>query len=304
MDKNRLDILVVNPDGSVSIREVFIIVFYLARPNLDIVQSVERAIRGFVELVSLDALSDYYNYDGEQEELTAQSLDEIITERLLGPNREANANIELSGRGIYAPEYYLWYNGKALDIEEAREEVGYLWSWMPRNFYLNNTVKTINYISSLALDLPFTFAYSSLGLAGENKYVKQGLAIRHPGLDIAHPGCVSADLGLRAAGSYWMNLLGPELCALVGGVTALRAELPGEILVDELPGGKCQILLGPEPGIGDINRRDLLPLNQSLARFFRRKGVLHVPERVVYFVDQQGMADREGMEEWHQRFID
>jgi len=304
MNNVQSDIQVINSDGTVSIRESLIIVFYIRKPNLEIVQNIELSIRKFVDLVSINALPEYFNYDGDQEDLTEESLNELIYERLIGPNRAPNGNIEIIGRGVHAPDYYLWYNGKSLEVPGMDDEVSFLWCWVPRSFFLTNFSQVIDYISNVALELPFTFAYASLGLVGENKYKKQGLANRFPGLDIAHPGCVSADLGNKAAGSYWLTLLGPELYNLVGGAVALRAELPEEISIEELTDSKCRILLNAQPEIGDTNRRDLLPMNKVLASFFHDKGLLHIPNRVIYFVDKYGMADRVAMERWHQRFLD
>lgn len=304
MHNERPDILQKYPDGTVRIREVLTIIFYLPVPNLKIVEYVDHAIRKFVNLVSFEGLREYYNYEGKQENLNPLSLDEIIYNRLYSEERAPNANIELIGSGANAPEYFLWYNGKALNITQFPDEVGYLWCWVPRSFFLDHTDELLNYISSVESELPYSFAYASLALAGENELGKQALAARHTGLDIANPFCVSADLNQKVAGSYWLSLLGAELCRLVGGVAAVRAELPDEIIVEELPDSRCRILLSEQPEIGDTNRRDLLPANQALARFFAERGRLHVPERVVYFEDREGMADREAMERWHRRFVD
>jgi hypothetical protein len=298
----RPDIEVSLPDGTVSIREVLAIVFYLRKPHLQIASSIEQAVRGFVSLASIQALPYYYNYEGEQEDLTSEALEELIRERLLSA-KTPNANIELVGNGVSAPDYYLWYNGKALDLAELADEAGYFWCWVPRTLYATHSAQVLSYISTLATHLPFTCGYSSLALAGENKYAKQALARRYPGLDIAHPGCVSADIDNKAAGSYWLTLLGPEICESLGGVSRIREALPTDAAVEVLRQRSCRIQLSAEHEIGDVNRRNLLPRNRALAEFFEANRTLHVPNRVTYFVDEQGLADREAMEQWHRRFL-
>lgn len=305
MNDERADIQIVNPNGIVSIQEIFTIVFYIPRANLDIVENAERAILGFKDLVSIEALPEYYNYEGEQEDLTEESLRELIYERLFGPNRAPNAHIELIGIGksIYAPDYYLTYSGSSLEIPGLDDEVSLFWCWMPRNFYKNYRNDVFEYIMTLADDFPFSFAHASFGLSGEDRFKKQALVKRYPGLDISNPDCIQADIDSKAAGSYWLTLLGTELCQSIGGVSALRDGLPKNISIEELPGNKCYILLSKEPEIGDVNRRNLLPKHQALTMFFHDKNVLHIPKRVVYFVDEEGMADRDAMEAWHQRFL-
>ena len=304
MAGERSDIQVIHPDGTISVKEIFTIVFYIRKPNLEIVDNIERAILGFVDLVSIESLPGYYNYEGEQEDLTEKSLHALIYERLHGPYRAPNANIELIGSGIYAPDYYLRYYGSSLSVPGLADEVSYIWLWMPKKFYEIHTSQVFEYIMMLADNLPFTFAYASLGLAGDDQYKKQALARRYPGLDIADPSSIRADLDSKAVGSYWLTLLGVELSRSLGGMSILRSQLSAEITVKDLSNEKCLILLGEKPETGDVNRRDFLPLYRELAKFFHSKELLHIPERIVYFVDQDGMAARDAMEKWHRRFLD
>jgi hypothetical protein len=304
MDNARPDIQILYSDGKMRLREALTIVFYIRKPHLKIKQKIERAIWGFVNLVSIEALPEYFNDEGDQEELTKESLTELIYERFHGPYSAQNAAIELNGRGMYAPDYYLRYIGNSLEIEEFPDEVSCLWCWIPREFYLKNTKQVVEFIMSLAEDLPFTFAYAAMGLSGEDEYRKQALAKRHPGLDIADPASICFDIGNKAAGSYWLTLIGPELCQAVGGIDALRAGLPKEISVGRTSRRKCRILLGEQPEIGDVNRRSRSRCTKPLQGFFHDKGELHVPEWVVYFKDKDGMADRDAMEAWHKRFLD
>ena len=300
---HRPDIEIPHPRGGLRLREVLIGCFYVRVPNLQMAEEASLIIRDFVTLIGPTVSLSYYDNDGEPDDLTPEALDTILNQRLLGPDRYPNADIVLTGQGLYAPEHYLWYNGKALDLRPFDTEASYLWFWVPRQFFLSHEEDVQKFLESCASTLPFSYGYANLGLSGENKQQKQALARRYPGLDIAHPGCVSGDIGDKAAGAYWMNFLGLKLCANLGGVESIRRDLPANFVIRETSAGICEILLGPQPEIGDVNRRDVLPDNRALARYFSDHAVLHVPERVVYFEDADGPADSHEMEEWHTRFL-
>ena len=304
MSNKPVDIQIFDRKGNIEIREVLRIVFYLQKSNEEIVQHIERAIKGFINFVSFKELPYYLDDEGRTTELNNEALQNLLYKSLFSPNRAPNAAIQLQGKEVYVPKYWLEYVGLSSEIiTEWQESVSYLWCWVPKNDYMNRSTEIINYVSMLAEELPFTFGYMNLALEGKNRRIKQALGKRHLGLDITPPDYVSEDLGIQAAGSYWVTFLGTKLCSLLGGVSALRNSLPKKILVEELSDGKGKIVLGEIPERGDVNRRDLLPNYQTLANFFWDKKVLHIPKKFVYFIDNDGKGDREAMEEWHRRFL-
>jgi len=108
------------------------------------------------------------------------------------------------------------------------------------------------------------------------------------------------ELGDRAAGVYWLSLLGTELARHLGGFVQLRTELPTPIIVEQFQDDKIIIQLGPEPEVGDVNRQTDFPLHRQLARIL--EPVLHMPIR-NYFADRDGESDPQAMHEWHRRFL-
>lgn len=302
-DRHRPDIRETYPDGMISVHETMTIVFYSRTPHLDMLDQVAQSIRDFASLVSFSALNTYYDYEGQEEGLDAQTLEDILHQRFYSSERSQNANIVLAGGSPHARQFYVWYSGTAIDNPEVPDEASCLWCWLPRAHFLENEAKVMQFASGVAARLPFTYGYVSPALAGEQKLRRQALAARHPGLDVAHPVVVSTDIADKAAGAYWINFLGPGLTARLGGEGELRATLPRDIAVDALGGGKCRVTLGPEPEIGDTNRMQNLPSYRAFARRLDSAGVLHVPERVVYFVDADNAADRDAMERWHRRFL-
>lgn len=292
-----------HPRGGLKVREVFIGCFYFRVPNLKMASEVDIVIGDFVRLLGPSVSLRYFDDEGEPEELTQDALDSIKQQRLTSEERLPNATIELSGDGLYAPAYYLWYNGKALDIRPFEAEASYLWFWLPRELFLAREREVRAFLESCSSMLPFSYGYASLGLSGEDRRQKQALANRHPGLDIAFPGAVSADLADKAAGAYWLNFLSADMCIRLGGVETIRRNLPANVIFQEKGGGACEIQLTRSPEIGDVNRREILPEHRAFAKYLNDHRLLHVPERVVYFRDADGVADREAMENWHRRFV-
>jgi hypothetical protein len=265
-------------------------------------EPVAKCIREFAALVSFKALTSYVDYDGDEQDLDARTLEEVIQQRFHGPGHFPNANIVLVGGGFHARDFYLWYSGTAIN-PEVPDEASFLWCWVPRRFFVENRARLMKFVDETSARLPHSFGYVSPSLAGEDKRKKQAFGARHPGLDLASPMAVATDIAGQAAGAYWVSYLGAELTARLGGIDAIRAALPSGITVDDLGGDRCRVTLGAEPEIGDVNRRDLLPGNRAFAALLDSRGVLAIPKRVVYFVDVDNAADRDAMERWHRRFL-
>lgn len=302
-DNNRVDIEIVNADHSISIRETLTITFYMRKPHLDMLDAVATTIRDFASLVSFASLNNFFDYDGEQQYLDKDSLDNIITERFFSIERHQNANIILSGSGIHAPSFYLWYSGTAIDNPELPAEASFLWCWMPRQFFLMKQPEVMAFIAAAASRIPFSSGYVSFGLAGEDMSRMQALAWRYPGLDIARPLCISSDIFDKAAGIYWLNFLGPFMTIALSGVYGIRSKVPSDVICLELNEGKCCVQLGTEPQLGDVNSGESLPNYRAFAKLLYEAGLLHVPEQAVYFLDSDSVADRDAMQRWHLRFV-
>jgi Type VI immunity for VRR-NUC len=69
--------------------------------------------------------------------------------------------------------------------------------------------------------------------------------------------------GLKSAG--WLTLVGRKLVDTLGGAEALARALPGEVTMHTLPFGVL-IQAGPRPQLGDVNRREDLPLYRAVGR--------------------------------------
>lgn len=220
-------------DGQVKAQEAFLIVFYLRKPNLEIVSHIAEAIFSYVELVSVEALKEYYDDDGEQKELNKSTLQMLIDSRLLDQNRLPNARIRIQGTDVFAPEYSIEYTGNNIAISQYPEEVSYIHFSMPTTFFTSHRKKVDRFIDNLSMSLPFTFGYASMGMVGRYENYKHKLAERYFALDIADQSAISWDLGTQVAGIYWLMLFGEDICGLLGGIDQIKAELRALISVDE-----------------------------------------------------------------------
>jgi hypothetical protein len=303
IDEKRPDLRVMRADGSFVVRETFTFVCYFQTPHANIAPIIADAIRGYATLIGFDALACYYDDAGDAQKLGRESLNELIESRFFSSPDIRNANLILSSDSAGAREHYLWYNGKDIPLPAFPNEAGYLHFWMPRAFFLERREVVLKFIYSFVRRLPFSFAHASLGLAERNKHRMQALAARYRGLDISLPLAVSADIGYKAAGAYWMCFLGPELSRAVGTIESLREAMPTEIAFAQLDDDKIAIRLSPDPIAGDVNRRDRLSAHEAFAQYLDRRSLLHVPRRVTYFVDDDGLADLEAQVAWHRRFV-
>jgi hypothetical protein len=302
-EPTRPDIRIDNPDGSASVQEVLIGTFYFRTPHLAMRDQVAECIRRLHALAPKGSFEYYFDYDGDQQDIDEAVLANVLFERFYSPHSFPSATLIMEGGGAHAPAWLLHYAGSALDNPELPLEAGSLQFCLPRSFFSARRSDVLGFLTDAAVRLPASCGSVSLGLAGENRLRKQALAARHPGLDISDPRAVSTDLGDQLGGIGWHTVLGASLVGRLGGAAELRRGLPG-IVVEELAHGGCRLVLGGDPEIGDVNRHELLPVYRAVARFFHEAGVLHLPQRVVYFVDRNGMADPEAMERWHRRFVD
>jgi hypothetical protein len=298
--KGALDI--IEPDGSYSVREVLTIVFYIRSPHLAVGPQIERAIFRFVNLVSFEALRFFADSEGEWQDLRKRDLAQWLAVEHGSFADTVNASLTLRGGGRHAADFYLRYGGDMRAGEDGF--ASYFHCWVPSAYGIAHRRELVQFATDLAASVPFGFGYASLAaVTDDDRRRLQKLAKRFLAVDIASPGALALDIGDKAAGSYWVTFLGPVLTESLQGVAGLRAELPHAITIEEMQGGKCRLQLGPEPIRGDVNRLEDVSLYRALAASLDRHGVLHIPERVVYFKDDTDLTDRRAQEEWHRRFL-
>ena len=294
------DITVRDAGGRVLLRDVVSFVIYSRTKNEELRDIAVGVVRSILSHFAENRSLDYVDYEGNQQILDAFSLEEVFSQRFKGPLRAPNANLVVLSQELGVPEFYLWYNGKSLE-DKIDPEASYIWFWVPIGWFLARKQALLREFDSIAKLLPISCAYSSRAIAGARNMQKQALARRFQTLDIADPLCVSADIAEEVPGAYWLNIYPPALSARLGGLTSVAAALPHAFSVDETASGSLRVQLATDPELGDANRQAILQPYRELALLLERCGVLHIPRRVVYFFDENGLADREAMLAWHRR---
>jgi Protein of unknown function (DUF3396) len=141
----------------------------------------------------------------------------------------------------------------------------------------------VNLSLKVASNLPFDSGYLSPALnwgkdskrreAGEAMI---GHAMRHPGLDVHMNDATRLRLGKLARGGRWITFLGPDSIKVLGGAKKLAMAVnPGADVINT--GAGLALRAGKTPAIGDVNRKDDLPLLRSVAQSI---------ESVTYFNDR------------------
>ena len=142
--------------------------------------------------------------------------------------------------------------------------------------------------------LSFNADISLLGVLREvHKY-----CLRYPGMDISDLRDYSWKLGTKVRHPAWMTFLGNPVLGELGGISALRARLssPGT-LVQELPGERAVITLGPRPEAGDLTCGLTLPAYRELARVLE-------PWMHYETSDYGHDLPPEDLRRWERRFLD
>lgn len=301
---DRPEIEILNSSGRVSVREVMRLIFYFKKPHQTMASTIREVITTWMDLVSMESFAYGFDAEGDPEEFTPELFQETMHDHFEGMfSQWPNATIEFVGEGGNAPMYKLYYCGKGLDEPDFPDDNGILELWLPRNVFTQKRTAIENYFQHVVIRTNASSAYMSYAFVGENKEGKQSLAKRYLGADIADTGSVSVDLGYKCPGVYWKTYLGPEALALAERSAALSSLSKEGIDVIGMPNGGVIFQLTKDPAIGDKNRRERLVEHEKFAAFLESKGMLHVPEKVVYFDDESALGDRQAQEEWHRRFL-
>lgn len=122
---------------------------------------------------------------------------------------------------------------------------------------------------------------------------------RHPGLGYGKPVSIANASEMGLAVVNWLTLLGPELTAAMKGGDALAQNAPAEVGVLPLGQGGAMLRAGEAPGLGDVNRRDPLPLYQAVGRLV---APVVAPDEALDEVAVDGMEGDDAYD-WLRRFF-
>lgn len=122
---------------------------------------------------------------------------------------------------------------------------------------------------------------------------------RHPGLGYGKPVSITNGSEMGLAVVSWLTLLGPGLTAALSGGDALAQNAPAEVSVLPLSQGGAMLRAGEAPALGDVNRRDPLPVYQAVGRMV---APVVAPDEALDEVAVDGMQGDDAYD-WLRRFF-
>jgi hypothetical protein len=126
-------------------------------------------------------------------------------------------------------------------------------------------------------------------------------SMRHPGIDISRPALDAIAVGFDALKSVgWLTLLSEVLLTAVGGRNRVRRELPKDVTIVDVPSGVI-LQAGAQPGMGDTNRKDLLPLYREVYRVVAPLVELAASRAPSFDIEEDY---KEKTAQWYRRFAD
>ena len=289
--------------GMLLVREGLSLHFHMQRSHKELAHGVLLALEKYMDAVGPQALSWYYDQEGEPQPLDERGW-ELTRRELLG---EGSPIIQLdddSTENRYRFEYY-GKDFEAPSVKGRPDAVCSAMFWLPTEFLEEHGPGQVRELAmELAAPLPLNSGHGGLSFNADYSLlgVRREVArywLRYPGMDVCDsPSNHSWDIGTRVRGPHWLNFLGQPVLGELGGAEGIRARLqsPGTT-VQELEGDKVLITLGPWPEAGDTERGDTLPAYRELAR---------VLEPWLFREENRRMLGKseEDTRRWERRFLD
>ena len=303
-------ILERDADGDVMVRENAVLALFIKDAPAKIAPAISRLLERWLQL--LPAGQPSYAFVGAEatsrRKVSKATRAKVAAE--LDPTQLAGgkelAHFQLQGPGELGPDwrFLCTLTRRAEDPENPRTNLVEL-LFPPDQLAGAEAIPFRRLAVELASIVPFDSGYAAPGLiwTAEETCRKAGkvigpLALRHPGYDINDNDTTAYHLGTRSRGARWITFLGAPLTAELGGRNALEKKLGAGIDV-EPAGNGVAIVAGPEPEIGDVNRKEGTPLLRQVARAI--EPVTFFGDR---FLDVVIADDPEKRARWERRLLE
>ncbi|TPJ60253.1 DUF3396 domain-containing protein [Mesorhizobium sp. B2-6-1] len=277
-------------------------IFYVSASHQEIKFAIEAAIRSYVQLVSLSSFGYYFNVEGDPEPVNRTSFEAFSDLWFHGSLGDyPNATMILQGHDPDYPGYGIEYWGRELMQDSG--EVSFLCFWLPFSTFGQKPEAFVSFFKDVVNRLPVSSAYMSPAFVSGTQREKQAVANRFRGIDIANPEVVAIELAHDSPGVYWLNYLSFESHSGELNFDAVPSDGTAPLSVSEGPRYGIYFQIGDAPSLIDQNARDPYSIYSFVASKLDSLGILHSPEKVVYFMDGQGAGDPELQRAWHRRFL-
>ena len=279
-------------------------VWFLRRPHLDSNQAVFEVIQNLMRSPVGSEWRHASDPSGNWRAGTPDSLTREVQEAIVDTAGTINGTISLSNDPTRSvPDFYMEYNGFAIDRPRFKDRAGFLFLWVPEPWFRSHATLVVSTVGDVASTLPISFAYADLALVGKSVRVQQ-MARRYVGLDVADVSSTAIDLGDKVSGAYWLNIFSDSTARDMREWLEESSTRQRSWSGADLPSGRFMLIATDGPRRGDRNRQESLPDREELATALSERGLLHVPVRSTYF---EKTAEHDGAElqaRWHRRFVD
>jgi len=291
-------------DGEYELREVLRVVLYVRVPHLLCNEAISGAIEDLLQSPAGAQLRYMADSSGDWRAYPREEITRRMRASLVGAAGTINGTLSLtSDPTSSAPDFYLEYNGFAIDRPLFRDRAGFMFFWVPSSWVRSSQELVISTVSALAVHLPISFASADLTIVGKSERAQQ-LVNRYMGIDVADVSSTAIDLGDRVAGVFWLNVYGPNVAKLVRERYLASDSLQAAWRATELPRGRLMLLADSGPQRGDKNRKEALVDREALAVQLAEGDLLHIPTRSVYFDRTPEDSGEELQMRWHRRYLD
>jgi hypothetical protein len=289
-------------DDIVTVTDAFILSFFVDESHESLVSRAEEVLGMYIDVVGVSSLPYQLGEDGEISLINAGGIRDLQY-NLFHRDPEADTSVVvLFGAIDDQTGYGFKYVADHLPDPQYPDLRNLISLWFPTTLCVKLGWEAVyKFGCAVSKLLPYSYGYGSPCLAyGDTIANALRVARRYPGFDIALGIACRVDIDDKALGAYWLSFIGELLCNSLGGIEGLSRRLGPPITVEEISGTRIVIRLGPEPEVGDRNRRIDLPLYRRLAKAIESE--LRVPKS-IYFPDENGVRDEEAMTAWHRRFL-
>ena len=295
-------IRVVTASGYTRIREGLSLTYYLPPRHPEYARDVLGALDLYLRYVGSGALGVYADMEGDWRKLNEAGW-ELTRKQLTewgGPLISLN---EDSPTGTRYAFYYRGRDERFVAEMYAPDAMCEAIFWLPTEYLEEHGPGRVRELAiDLATLLPLSSGFCGLSFNWELDLMGMSTKLlpywkRYPGIDIPDSSGYAWDMGKRLRGPHWVNFLGQPVLGELGGAAGLRDRLknPGTT-VQELPGDKVAITLGPWPEAGDTEKGELLPEYRELAK---------VLEPWLYHSEVSMLhQSKEETRRWERRFLD
>ena len=218
-------------DGDVGLRDALTLKFFMPCSHRVVAPAVWRALRTFLRAIPREALASYATPEGEWEPLDEAGWEELQRHTFSEPLSVGGRAILLDDSSV-TPHYAVEYVGRWLEdpLHQGTKSLASAVEFtLPTEYLEQQGPRHVRELAlGLADELPFSFGYASLALIPSRvpSSMLPPLLARYPGLDVCHLRTTSQSIGANARGAYWLTFLGQPLLGRLGGLAALRQQLP------------------------------------------------------------------------------